>query len=74
MKIYIITNGYIGDGLVTVLACAKNEERALELARKKFKEEFEKYPHYGEGYYSRLEVLDEFDNLDKEWVTGVLDY
>lgn len=53
MNLYRVFNGYIGFVSVNVLIVAANEERALELAREKFKEQSSSY---GENYYSNLEA------------------
>lgn len=53
MNLYRVTNGYIGESYVRVLIIAKNEERALELAKEKFKSESD---NYGEAYYSNLKA------------------
>lgn len=66
MKIYSISNGYVGDGITKVLVCANSEKRALELAEQKFREEFKEKKHY-----NNLEILDVFDNLDREWASEV---
>jgi hypothetical protein len=39
MKLYEVTNGYVGDSYVRVLVIAESEERAKELASAKLKEE-----------------------------------
>lgn len=38
MNLYEATNGYVGVGVVRAVVLADNEEQALEVARKKFKE------------------------------------
>lgn len=69
MKIYSITNGYFGDGICKVLVCAKSEERALELAREKFRAEAVKRFYESSSFYEDLKVLDVFDNLNEEWAS-----
>ena len=69
MKIYSITNGYIGDEILKVLVCADSEERALELAKERFKEEMGRNLNYNEDFYNNLTVLDVFDNLNEEWAS-----
>lgn len=69
MKIYSITNGYIGNEILKVLVCADSEERALELAKKRFKDAIERNLNYNEDFYNNLTVLDVFDNLDEEWAS-----
>ncbi len=53
MNLYRVSNGYIGFAPINVLIVVANEERALELAREKFKSESERY---GEAYYSNLKA------------------
>ena len=82
MKIYVITNGYMSDAISKVIVCAANKERALELASAKFKEDARRVnawrgsylaeePQREERYWTRLTVLDVFDNLDEEWASEV---
>lgn len=75
MKLYVITNGYQGSGLVKVYVVAQNEERAIELARVKFKEETEQPGSpYDQSYHVDLEVEWRCDNLKEEWVSEIKDY
>jgi len=68
MKLYEVTNGYIGNSAVRVLVITENEERAIELARIKFKKEAEQYPDfYDEDYYEDLEAYCLCGNTNKEW-------
>lgn len=53
MNLYRATNGYMGESYVRVIVVAKNEQRALKLAKEKFKSESK---HYGEKFYSNLEA------------------
>lgn len=75
MKLYVILNGYQGDGAVKVYVVAQNEERAIELARAKFKEATERPGSpYDQSYYVDLEVEWRCDNLKEEWVSEIKDY
>jgi hypothetical protein len=67
MNLYRVINGYMGESYVRVLVVAQNEERALELAREKFKSESE---HYGEAYYSNLQA-ELLGNTEKELVCEI---
>lgn len=67
MNLYRVTNGYMGESYVRVLIIARNEERALELGKEKFKSESE---HYGQAYYSNLEA-ELLGNAEKELVCDI---
>ena len=69
MKLYEVTNGYIGSSYVRVLVIAKDEERAVELAREQYKKEFDK----SSFYYKRLEANCLCEDISKEWVSEVTD-
>lgn len=74
MKLYEVTNGYIGNSAVRVLVITENKERAIELARIKFKKEAEQYPDfYDEDYYEDLEAYCLCDNANKEWASEAQD-
>lgn len=53
MKLYEATNGYIGDGYVRCYVWANNEEEALELATKSYKESGESR---GENYWKNIQL------------------
>ena len=69
MNLYRVSNGYIGESYVRVLIVAKDEGRALELAKEKFKSES---GHYGEKYYSNLES-ELLGNVEEELVCEIED-
>ena len=72
MKLYEVTNGYIGFGVVKVLAIAKDKEAAIKLARRKFKEHVKKHPGlYDEDYYNNLQAKCICDNVNEEWVSEI---
>lgn len=72
MKLYEITNGYIGFGVVKVLAIAKDKETAVKLARQKFKEQAKKQPRlYDENYSNNLQAKCICDNVNEEWVSEI---
>jgi len=71
MKLYIITNGFQGFGIVKTITIAENEERALELATLKFKAESETNPAYGERYYTNLKAELICKDVSKEWSSEV---
>ncbi|WP_191025648.1 hypothetical protein [Clostridium butyricum] len=67
MNLYRVMNGYMGESYVRVIVVAKDECRALKLAKEKFKSESE---NYGERYYSHLTV--EFlGSIEKEFVCDI---
>ena len=67
MNLYRVSNGYIGESYVRVLVVSKDEQRALKLAKEKFKSES---GHYGEKYYSNLE-LELLGNVEEELVCEI---
>lgn len=74
MKLYEVTNGYVGFGIVKVLVIAKNEETAIKLARQKFKDEVKKQPRfYDEDYYNNLQAKCICNNVNEEWVGEIQD-
>lgn len=74
MKLYEVTNGYIGFGVVKVLAIAKDKEAAIKLARRRFKEQAKKCPRlYDEDYYNDLQAKCICDNVNEEWVSEIRD-
>ena len=73
MKLYEVTNGYIGSSYERVLVIAKDEKRAIKLAREQYKKEFDKSSFYDEGYYKRLEANCLCEDISKEWVSEVTD-
>ena len=74
MKLYEVTNGYIGFGVVKVLVIAKDEKTAIKLARQKFKEQVKKQPRlYDENYYNVLQAKCICNNVNEEWISEIQD-
>lgn len=67
MKLWEATNGFVGYSYVRCHVVAPNEERALELARVKFKEKDER-----EAYYKNVEVELLIDDLTVEQATEIV--
>lgn len=72
MKLYEVQNGYIGYNAVHVLVVCETEERALELAAKKFKKEYENHhaTSYEPDYYTPNDdwsVEELCSDLQVEW-------
>jgi hypothetical protein len=72
MKLYIVKNGYIGEGEIYTIVIAENEVRAIEIAYKKFKEESDKY-NKPEEYYTDLTIELLCDDTSKEYASEVSD-
>ena len=70
MKLYIVTNGFQGFGIVKAITIAENEEKALELAKVQFKTEAESTTH-GERYYSNLQAELICKDTSIEWSSEV---
>jgi hypothetical protein len=70
MKLYEVTNGYIGESYVRCLVVAANEERALELAAKRYKEGGEGHP---KNYWEMLKVKCLSEDCTVEYVSEVFD-
>ena len=68
MKLYQVINGYWGDSYVRCLVIADSKERAIEIARPKFKEDDER-----ESYYNNLEAILIASGCDKEFVGEIED-
>lgn len=78
MKLYEVTNGYIGESYVKVLVIAENEERAKQLAYKRYKKEAgernKRFKVYSEAYYNNLTIECLCEDVTKEWSTEPRDY
>lgn len=74
MYFYIITNKYVGNGYIRVYIIAPNDERALELARQKFKENSDSRGKHGydEDYWTDLRIVLRVQ-ADAEYVSAVDD-
>lgn len=64
MKLWKVTNGYWGNGPVSVLAIAESEARAIELARHAYRAE---RTTFGAEYYSNLSAVLICPDLTVEW-------
>lgn len=57
MNLYEATNGYVGCGVVRAIVLADNEEQALEVARKKYKEtQTNERSSYDDSWHENVEV------------------
>jgi len=71
MKLYEVTNGFMGNSMVHVLVAAESEKIAKGLARRKFKEsEKDKYDPRP-SYWQDLEAEIIFDDLDINQVSEI---
>lgn len=66
MKLYEVRNGYTGESYVRCYVVAQTEERAIELAREKYKEEAHKIGLLGvrlfpDNFYTDLEAEELLD-------------
>lgn len=76
MKLFQITNGYIGESYVRCLVIAATEAAALDLARQKFKSEASRIPNrypWPEQYYSDLKAECLCGDVTMEWAGEVTD-
>lgn len=71
MKLFEITNGYIGESYVRCYAWAESTEQALALAREQFRaeEEGRKYGVPRTEYWERLEIVELFDSSTAPFAT-----
>ncbi|MHC1683703.1 MAG: hypothetical protein AB6733_12215 [Clostridiaceae bacterium] len=78
MKLYEVKNGYIGESCVKVFVIAESEERAQQLAYKRYKkhaEEKNKYfKVYSQSYFTNLTAECLCEDVRKEWATEPRDY
>jgi len=71
LKLYEVTNGFIGESELRCLVVAASEKRALELAKERYEACPEGKPHLGFLEDLRAEVL--CGDLTQEWVGDVTD-
>ncbi|MCV4233319.1 hypothetical protein OHJ21_19230 [Virgibacillus sp. LDC1] len=71
MKLYQVFNGLMGMGPVFVIVIAKDEEEAEDLARNKFKEEFQERALEPERHWRNLEVVTLSEDTSKSFVSEV---
>lgn len=71
MKLYEVTNGYVGESYVKCLAIAENESKAVELAKVQYQEEADNMnePKYCEKLQARLLC----DDTSKEYTGYISD-
>jgi len=78
MKLYEVTNGYCGESNVKVFVIAESEERAKQLAYKRYKKDAEEkneyFVVYKESYYTNLTAECLCEDVTKEWSTEPRDY
>lgn len=72
MKLYIVENGYTGNGSVECSVIAENEERAIELAREEYKKHAKEL-YYISDYYNNLYATCLCENTSEEYVSGISD-
>ncbi len=65
MKLFEVNNGYVGFGVVKCFVIAENEDRAIKIARHKYKAQGEHY------YYLTATCL--CDDTSKEFVSEITD-
>ena len=71
MKLWEVTNGFMGDGYVHVLVIAETKKKAKELASAKFKDDaLDIYPP---NYWKKLDVELLADDTSIEYVGEVSD-
>lgn len=81
MNLYEVTNGYNGNSYIRCYAWAKDENQALELARKSFKKEAEVEPtlqfpslfRFSPPYWKRLRIRLLFSQENSPFVSEPCD-
>jgi hypothetical protein len=68
MRLYEVTNGYMGASYVRCLVIAENEERALELAKEQYKNKDSR-----EKYWNNLYAECICEDVTKEFAGDVAD-
>jgi hypothetical protein len=72
MKLFEVINKYVGESYVRLYVIAENEERALEIARAKYKwyaeGGYRDYITYDEDYWKELKIRVICEDTSKEWV------
>ena len=70
MKLWEVTNGYIGESYVKCFVIAETEPRALELAQAKYRAD----NGHGDHYWQELEAECICEDTGREWATKPRDH
>lgn len=70
MKLYEVTNGYLGFSYVRCYVIAESEERAVEIAREKYKAAS---IGYKDAYYNNLTAEVMCENTSEEYASNIMD-
>jgi hypothetical protein len=70
MKLYEATNGFMRFSYVRAYVIAENEERALQIAKDKFKENNR---NHGSRYWENVEVKAICEDTTKEFISDIED-
>ena len=82
MKLWEVTNGFMGNGYLSVLIIARTKKRALELAGDAFKKDadngglnlsYSDKPRYPESYWTNLEAELLCGDVNNEYVGYITD-
>lgn len=77
MKLWEIFNGFTGSAAVKVFVITDTEEKALEIAKTRFKEKANQMiygkPRYPNSYYENLTAECLCEDVSKEWSSEVRD-
>jgi hypothetical protein len=73
MRLYEVTNGYLGEAYTRLYAWAETEEQALEMAKEQLKQEATEdvpwKPRHPEAYWKNLKAQYLFDANDAPFAT-----
>lgn len=72
MKLFEITNGWMGNSYVRLLCVAESKEKALKLAMPKFEKDGKRQNH-PDFYWKELNVTILCDDVSKSWCGEVSD-
>lgn len=73
MKLYEVTNGYLGNSYTRVYVIAEDEDGAENIARERYKEYTKETGCYEEEFYKDLKVECICEDTNKKWCSEVYD-
>lgn len=72
MRVYEVTNGYVGNSYTRVYVIAENEDRAKEIAKERYKK-VAKENDYRNDYFENLKEECICEDTTKEWCSEMYD-
>ena len=73
MRLFEVTNGYMGESYIRLLVICDTLKRAKDIARPLYKEKYEDNPYKSTKYWENIEVTELCDDVSKEWCNEITD-